>query len=78
VTNADQVNLFAWIVLALACRFVFGLEREVRGHEAGVRTYALVGAGAALVDCVSFFLGTTTIASDVAQAHSHNRSRLAG
>lgn len=67
VTNADQVYLFAWIVLALACGFVVGLEREFRGHEAGVRTYALVCAGAALFGRVSFLHGSTSIAANVVQ-----------
>ena len=53
MTNAAQVYLFARLVLALACRLVVALEREFRGHEAGIRTHALVGAGAELVGRVS-------------------------
>ena len=67
MTNSDQVQLFGWIVLALACGFVVGLEREFRGHEAGVRTYALVCAGSALFGRVSFLHGSTSIAANVVQ-----------
>ncbi|MGH2632662.1 MAG: MgtC/SapB family protein [Tepidiformaceae bacterium] len=67
MTNAAQFHLFEWIVLALACGFVVGLEREFRGHEAGVRTYALVCAGAALFGRVSFLHGSTSIAANVVQ-----------
>lgn len=67
MTNAAQFHLFAWILVALACGFAVGLEREFRGHEAGIRTYALVCAGSALFGRVSFLHGSTSIASNVVQ-----------
>ncbi len=41
-----DVALFGRIALAAALGFIVGWEREVRGHPAGSRTFALVAAGA--------------------------------
>ncbi len=50
-----DLALFGRIALAGLLGFVVGWEREVRGHPAGARTFALVSAGSAAL---------TTIASD--------------
>ncbi len=50
-----DLALFGRVALAAGLGFTIGLEREVRGHPAGSRTFALVAAGAA---------GFTTIAID--------------
>lgn len=50
-----DLALFGRIALAALLGFVVGWEREVRGHSAGGRTFALVSAGSAAL---------TTIASD--------------
>jgi putative Mg2+ transporter-C (MgtC) family protein len=67
VSNGDQFHTFLWVLLALALGSVVGLEREYRGHEAGVRTNALVCAGAALFAEASGLFGDTRIASNVVQ-----------
>ncbi|MGH2871098.1 MAG: MgtC/SapB family protein, partial [Solirubrobacteraceae bacterium] len=41
--------------LALVLSTAIGLEREVRQKNAGMRTYALVGTGAALIMLVSTY-----------------------
>ena len=41
------------LVLAAVLGGLVGLEREIRGHEAGLRTFMLVAAGAALAMIVS-------------------------
>jgi putative Mg2+ transporter-C (MgtC) family protein len=67
VSNADQTQVYLWILLAAACGAVVGLEREYRGHEAGMRTTALVCAGAALFGTLSRELDETRIAAGVVQ-----------
>lgn len=42
-----DLALFGRIALAAALGFAIGWEREVRGHPAGARTFALVAAGSA-------------------------------
>ncbi len=44
----DSLQLLGRIALAAVAGAAVGLEREVRGHPAGVRTHALVASGAAL------------------------------
>jgi putative Mg2+ transporter-C (MgtC) family protein len=67
VSNPEQLELFWRLLLALALGGIIGLEREYRGHEAGVRTNALVCAGAALFGTVSLHLGDTRVAAAVVQ-----------
>lgn len=43
----------ARLVLAAVLGGIIGLEREIRGHEAGLRTFMLVAAGSALAMIVS-------------------------
>jgi putative Mg2+ transporter-C (MgtC) family protein len=67
MSNGEQFEVFAWVLLALLLGSLVGLEREFRGHEAGIRTTALVCAGAALFGQVSLDLGDTRIAAGVVQ-----------
>jgi putative Mg2+ transporter-C (MgtC) family protein len=48
VVAPEQLELLARIGLAALLGGLIGLERELRGHQAGVRTYGLLALGAAL------------------------------
>lgn len=58
-----ELELLARLVLALALCTAIGLEREFRQKSAGVRTYALVGLGSAVLTLISKhgFLDTSTV-----------------
>lgn len=51
----SEWNLLWRLGVALALSSTIGLEREVRQKNAGMRTYALVGTGAALIMLVSTY-----------------------
>ena len=53
MSAADQLELFADILLALGLGLAVGVERELRHHEAGLRTIGLVTMGAATFGVVS-------------------------
>jgi putative Mg2+ transporter-C (MgtC) family protein len=55
--TGDQLAVIGRILLATFLGGVIGMEREVRGHPAGVRTMALVALGAALFTDVSLVTG---------------------
>ncbi|MCZ2109957.1 MAG: MgtC/SapB family protein [Dehalococcoidia bacterium] len=63
----EQLQSYFWVLLALGLGGLVGLEREFRGHEAGIRTTALVCAGAALFSLASAHLGETRISAGVVQ-----------
>jgi putative Mg2+ transporter-C (MgtC) family protein len=67
VSNGEQFHVYLWVLLALALGGVVGLEREYRGHEAGIRTTALVCAGAAVFSQVSESFGDSRVAAGVVQ-----------
>ncbi len=67
VSNGDQAHAYFWLLLALLLGALVGLEREYRGHEAGIRTTALVCAGAALFSQVSESFGDSRVAAGVVQ-----------
>ncbi len=67
MSNADQVEVFLRLLLALVLGGLIGAEREYRGHAAGLRTTALVCAGAALFGEVSTVAGDSRIAAGVVQ-----------
>lgn len=67
MSNADQLEFALWILLATALGALVGLEREWRGHEAGIRTSALVCAGAAAFGQLSVLYGDDRIAAGVVQ-----------
>ncbi len=53
----DQLEIIARLLLAAALGAVIGLERELRGNPAGIRTMALVTLGACLFTDVSRLMG---------------------
>jgi len=67
MSNADQVELFLRALFALGLGAAIGLEREFRGHEAGIRTLALVCSGAAIFGLVSKEYGDSRVAAGVVQ-----------
>jgi len=67
MSERDQLELFLWVLYALALGAAVGLEREFRGHEAGIRTTAIVCGGAALFGQMSASLGDTRVAAGVVQ-----------
>jgi putative Mg2+ transporter-C (MgtC) family protein len=67
MSERDQIELFLWILYAMGLGALVGLEREFRGHEAGMRTTALVCAGAAVFGQVSEAFGDSRIAAGVVQ-----------
>lgn len=67
MSERDQLELFFWVLYALGLGALVGFEREFRGHEAGIRTTALVCGGAAMFGQVSQALDDTRIAAGVVQ-----------
>jgi len=57
VSTTDQLEIVARLVLAAAVGGFVGLERELRGYPAGIRTLALVAIGATLFTEISQLLG---------------------
>ncbi|MEX0800567.1 MAG: MgtC/SapB family protein [Dehalococcoidia bacterium] len=53
----DQLEIIGRLALAALCGGIIGLERELRGYPAGIRTLALVAMGSALFTDVSQILG---------------------
>lgn len=50
-----QIELCARVAVAALLSSLVGLERELQGHSAGLRTHMLVGLGAALFTVLSLF-----------------------
>jgi putative Mg2+ transporter-C (MgtC) family protein len=67
LSNADQFEIFVRLVFARVLGALIGAEREFRGHEAGVRTSALVCIGAALFGETSRLYGDSRVAAGVVQ-----------
>ena len=57
VSTVDQLEILGRLVLAGLLGGFVGIEREVRGYPAGIRTLALVSVGSALFTDVSGLLG---------------------
>jgi putative Mg2+ transporter-C (MgtC) family protein len=55
--TGDQLSILARLVLAALLGAFIGLERELRGYPAGVRTVALVAFGSALFTEMSRIMG---------------------
>jgi putative Mg2+ transporter-C (MgtC) family protein len=53
----DQVEIIARLLLAAALGGFIGLERELRGYPAGIRTIALVALGSCLFTEISLTVG---------------------
>jgi len=56
--TGDQLAIIARLTLAALLGAFIGLERELRGYPAGVRTVALVALGSALFTEVSRLMGS--------------------
>jgi putative Mg2+ transporter-C (MgtC) family protein len=67
MSNANQLELLVRVGFAAALGALVGAEREIRGHEAGMRTSALVCIGAALFGEVSVLFGDSRVAAGVVQ-----------
>jgi len=57
VSAVDQLEIVGRLCLAGLLGALIGLERELRGYPAGIRTIALVAVGSALFTDVSGLLG---------------------
>jgi putative Mg2+ transporter-C (MgtC) family protein len=57
VSTGDQLEILGRLILAGFLGGLIGLEREVRGYPAGIRTIALVALGSCLFTDVSTLLG---------------------
>ena len=57
LSTNDELEIVARLVLAAAVGGFVGLERELRGYPAGIRTLALVAIGATLFTEISQLLG---------------------
>lgn len=67
MSNGDQLELVGRLLLATLLGAAIGLEREFRGHEAGIRTSSLACLGAAIFGEISADLGDTRVAAGVVQ-----------
>jgi putative Mg2+ transporter-C (MgtC) family protein len=67
VSTADQLEIFGRLLLAFLLGSTVGLEREFRGHEAGLRTIALTCVGAAIFGEASSIYGDSRVAAGVVQ-----------
>jgi putative Mg2+ transporter-C (MgtC) family protein len=57
VSTGDQFEILGRLVLAGFLGALMGLEREVRGYPAGIRTIALVALGSCLFTDISRLMG---------------------
>jgi putative Mg2+ transporter-C (MgtC) family protein len=57
VSTTEQLHMFSRLVIAGGFGALVGLEREVRGYPAGIRTMGLVALGACLFTDVSQLMG---------------------
>lgn len=67
MSNVDQLQTWLWLLLALGLGATVGLQREWRGHEAGIRTAALVCVGAAVFGHISLISGDSRVSASVVQ-----------
>jgi putative Mg2+ transporter-C (MgtC) family protein len=67
MSNGDQFELFLRLAAALGMGALVGLQREFRGHQAGIRTSSLVCAGAALFGELGVVWGDARLAAGVIQ-----------
>lgn len=58
VSTSEQLYILSRLVIAGGLGAFIGLEREVRGYPAGIRTIALVALGSALFTDVSQYFGS--------------------
>lgn len=66
ISTTDELEIVARLVLAAAVGGFVGLERELRGYPAGIRTLALVAVGATLFTEISQLLaGNDRVAAQI-------------
>ena len=68
VSTSEQLHIVGRLLVAGGLGAIIGMEREVRGYPAGIRTIALVAIGAALfADLSSLFgdTGSSRVASNI-------------
>ena len=67
-----NIDVIYRLILAVILSGLIGLEREIHGREAGLRTHILVGIGASLIMLTSIY-----IASQYAMSNSADPGRVA-
>lgn len=65
VSIAEQLHMFSRLVIAGGFGALIGLEREVRGYPAGIRTIGLVALGSSLFTDVSELFTDDRIAAGI-------------
>ena len=56
MSSHDQFDIIVRILVALLIGALIGIEREYRGHSAGIRTMGMVSVGACLFTAAGFYL----------------------
>lgn len=59
VSTSEQLDIVFRLVVAGGLGALIGLEREIRGYPAGIRTLALVAMGSSLFTDMTFLFGDT-------------------
>lgn len=67
MSNSAQLEFTLWVLVAVGLGSLIGVQREYRGHEAGIRTAALVCGGAAMFGRLGMWFGDDRIAAAVVQ-----------
>ncbi len=55
----SEYEMLLRLVVAMVCGSLLGIEREITGHSAGLRTMTLVCMGAALIILTDIYVHTT-------------------
>ncbi len=82
VPASEQAPMIGWqeevlrIVLGALLGGLVGLEREIRGQSAGLRTHTLVAMGATLITLVSIY-GFSGLSASPGENLTHDPSRVA-
>lgn len=67
MNSPDEAEFIRHALIALLLGALVGFEREYRGHEAGLRTFALTCMGAAMFGGVSEALGDSRVSAGIVQ-----------
>ena len=63
----EYSEIFLRLILAVAFGSVIGYEREIKGHDAGLRTHILVCAGACIITLVQLQVTYSTVEMGLSQ-----------
>ena len=63
----EYSEIFLRLILAVALGSVIGYEREIKGHDAGLRTHILVCAGACIITLVQLQVTYSTVEMGLSQ-----------